>query len=63
MKFLGEEMKSKLDFVLNIADDAIKTFHEDGNINTSETAIDTILQLAQLITLLEIKEKLDKLNK
>jgi len=58
MKFLGDEMKSKLDFVLDSANDAFETFKEKGNISTSKPTIDTILQLAQLITLLEVNEKL-----
>ena len=64
MKFLGKEMKSKLDFVLSTAGDGFETYKEQGLIRfTREITFNEIIQLAQLITLLDISEKLDKLNK
>jgi len=65
MKFLGKGIKESLDLALRMSDDAIKTYREEHNISLNDEKIpfDIILQLAQLITLLEINSKLDKLNK
>ncbi|KKM87103.1 hypothetical protein LCGC14_1272400 [marine sediment metagenome] len=50
----------ELDIALSVADEVIKTYKEEGK---TWSWSNNIIQVAQLITLLDIIEKLDKLIK